>query len=158
MIETISFKLNHKPVRLEVDGERMLLWVLRTHFDLTGARYGCGEGHCGACTVLVNNRAERSCQYPVKNVRGKEVITIEGLSRDGKLHPLQAAFMKHNAVQCGFCTPAMILSAYSLLLRNPEPSYEDIVQGMDDVLCRCGTYNRVVDAIQSAAPHMGGKK
>jgi len=137
MVETISFNLNDKSVRLTVDSERMLLWVLRSDLGLTGTKYGCGEGFCGACTVLVNNEAVRSCQYPVKNVKGKEVITIEGLSKNGKLHPIQEAFVKHDALQCGFCTPGMILNAYSLLYGNPQPTRTEIIQGMNDNLCRC---------------------
>jgi aerobic-type carbon monoxide dehydrogenase small subunit (CoxS/CutS family) len=159
MIQTIKFTLNEKPVRLQVDGERMLLWVLRTELGLTGAKYGCGEGFCGACTVLVNNRAVRSCQTPVKEVAGKSVLTIEGLSRNGKLHPLQEAFMKHDALQCGFCTPGMILAAYSLLQQNPRPDVAEIKSGLEDHLCRCGAHQRIVLAIQDAAAMMkrGGR-
>ena len=131
MKETIQFELNNKPVRLEIDGERMLLWVLRTDLRLTGTKYGCGEGLCGSCTVLVNNEAVRSCQFPVKNVQGKNVITIEGLARDGILHPLQEAFIKHDAMQCGFCTSGMILTAYALLMKNSQPAFTDVVKGME---------------------------
>jgi len=123
MRETINFKLNDKPTRLTVDGERMLLWALRSELNLTGTKFGCGEGFCGACTVLVNKKAIRSCQFPVKDVKGKEVITIEGLAKNGNLHLLQKAFIKHDALQCGFCTPGMILNAYSLLLNNPRPTH-----------------------------------
>jgi aerobic-type carbon monoxide dehydrogenase small subunit (CoxS/CutS family) len=159
MRETINFKLNGKPMRLTVDGKRMLLWVLRSELSLTGTKFGCGEGFCGACTVLVNKKAVRSCQYPVKDVKGKEVITIEGLAKNGNLHPLQKAFIKHDALQCGFCTPGMILNAYSLLLNNPRPTHKDIIQNMDENLCRCGSYNRIVDAIKTAAKEMnGGRK
>jgi aerobic-type carbon monoxide dehydrogenase small subunit (CoxS/CutS family) len=159
MKPTISFTLNGKPIKLTVAGDRMLLWVLRSDLRLTGAKYGCGAGICGACTVLVDNEAVRSCSYPLKNVQGKEVATIEGLSKNGKLHPLQDAFMKHNALQCGFCTPGMILTAYSLLMKNPRPTHAEIIRGMDDNLCRCGSYNRIVAAIQSAASFMqGGSK
>jgi aerobic-type carbon monoxide dehydrogenase small subunit (CoxS/CutS family) len=136
MRETINFKLNDKPTRLTVDGERMLLWAgermllwaLRSELNLTGTKFGCGEGFCGACTVLVNKKAIRSCQFPVKDVKGKEVITIEGLAKNGNLHPLQKAFIKHDALQCGFCTPGMILNAYSLLLNNPRPTHKDIIK------------------------------
>ena len=100
----------------------MLLWVLRTDFALTGTKYGCGEGFCGACTVLVNGDAVRSCQYSVEDIDGKEVLTIEGLAKNGNLHPLQKAFVQHDALQCGFCTPGMILNAYSLLMKNPSPT------------------------------------
>jgi len=159
MFETIRFKLNRKPTVMTVDGERKLLWVLRSDLGLTGAKYGCGEGICGACTVLVNNKATRSCQVPVKEVKGKEVITIEGLVRDGKLHPLQKAFMDHDALQCGFCTTGMIMNAYGLLLEKDQPTETEIIQGMNDNLCRCGAHVRIVQAIQSAAQEMkGGKK
>lgn len=158
MKENIQFKLNGKSVRLSMDGERMLLWILRTDFGLTGAKYGCGEGFCGACTVLVNREAVRSCQLPVKDVDGKEVMTIEGLSKNGELHPLQKAFIKHDALQCGFCTPGMILNAYSMILKNPQPSPDEIIQGMDGNLCRCGSHIRIVQAIQTAAKEMKGMK
>ena len=158
MKEVIQFKLNEKPVRLTTDGERMLLWAIRTDMGLTGAKYGCGEGFCGACTVLVNNEAVRSCQFPLKNVKGKEVLTIEGLAKNGDFHPLQKAFIKYDALQCGFCTPGMILQAYSLLLKNPRPTREEIIQGMDGNLCRCGSHTRIVQAIQTAAKEMEGGK
>lgn len=156
MKKTIRFKLNGKPESLEIDRDRMLLWVLRTDFELTGTKHGCGEGFCGACTVLVNNEAVRSCQLPVAEIDGKEVITIEGLAADGKLHPLQEAFVEHDALQCGFCTPGMILTAYSLLLKNPKPARKDIIEGLDENLCRCGAHSRIVQAIQTAAQNMKG--
>ena len=152
----VSFTLNGKPVSLSVDRDRRLLWVLRTELGLTGTKYGCGEGQCGACTVLVDDRAVRSCVFPVKNVEGKKVVTIEGLTDNGELHPLQEAFVAHDALQCGFCTPGMILNAYSLLLRNPRPTREDIVRGMERNLCRCGSHTRIVQAIESAAQKMRG--
>jgi aerobic-type carbon monoxide dehydrogenase small subunit (CoxS/CutS family) len=160
MKENILFKVNGKPVRLSVDTDRMLLWILRTELGLTGTKYGCGEGFCGVCTVLVNNEAVRSCQFPVKNVRGKEVMTIEGLAANGKLHPLQEAFIKHNAMQCGFCTSGMILEAYSLLRKKSKPTREEIVQGMEEHLCRCSSYTRIIQAIQTAAQEMskGGRR
>ena len=156
MIENVSFKLNGKPTTLGVDSKRMLLWVLRTDMGLTGTKYGCGVGLCGACTVLVDNKAVRSCQFPVKDVKGKDVITIEGLAENGKLHPIQQAFIKHDALQCGFCTPGMILNAYSLLLRNPQPSQAEIIEEMDHNLCRCGSHTRIIQAIQTAAREMKG--
>lgn len=158
MIETIQFTLNGEPAKLRVDRERMLLWVLRTDLALTGTKYGCGEENCGACTVLVNGEAVRSCQAPVKTIAGKEVMTIEGLAKNGRLHPLQKAFIDHDALQCGFCTPGMILSAFSLLLKNPLPSLEQITKGMEQNLCRCGSYPRVVEAIEAAARQMKGGK
>jgi aerobic-type carbon monoxide dehydrogenase small subunit (CoxS/CutS family) len=156
MKETIRFTLNNKPARVIVHKDRMLLWVLRSELGLTGAKYGCGEGFCGCCTVLVNNSAVRSCQLPVINVMGKKVLTIEGLSENGKLHPLQSAFIEHNAVQCGFCTPGMILNAYSLLVKNPRPTDDEIVQTMEGNLCRCAAYNRIIQAIQGASRSMVG--
>ncbi|MDZ7261648.1 MAG: (2Fe-2S)-binding protein [candidate division KSB1 bacterium] len=156
MKETVRFKLNDKPIELTLDGERMLLWVLRTDLGLTGTKFGCGEGFCGACTVLVNNEPVRSCQFPIKNLHGKEVLTIEGLAKNGKLHPLQKAFISHDAMQCGFCTPGMILNAYGLLLKNPRPTRKEIIETMNDNLCRCGSYGRIIQAIQAAAQEMKG--
>jgi aerobic-type carbon monoxide dehydrogenase small subunit (CoxS/CutS family) len=158
MTETIQFKLNDKPVSPVVNADRMLLWVLRTDFGLTGPKYGCGEEQCGACTVLVDNEAVFSCQTPIKEIKGKEVVTIEGLARKGKLHPLQKAFIAHDALQCGFCTSGMILKAHSLLLKNPLPTREDIIKGMEGNLCRCGSHLRVILAIQTAAKEMKGGK
>jgi aerobic-type carbon monoxide dehydrogenase small subunit (CoxS/CutS family) len=156
MEKIFRFKLNGRDVRLTTSPERMLLWVLRSDFEHTGTKYSCGEGFCGACTVLVNNEAVLSCQYPIQNVEGKEVLTIEGLQKNGKLHPLQTAFINHNALQCGFCTPGIILGAYSLLLKNSRPSYREIVEAMEGYLCRCGSYNRIIQAIQSTALKMKG--
>lgn len=158
MEKIISFKLNGKDVHLSSSPERMLLWILRSDLEHTGTKYSCGEGFCGACTVLVNNKAVLSCQYPIQNVDGKKVITIEGLQKNGDLHPLQTAFIQHNALQCGFCTPGMILGAYSLLLKNPQPSYREIVESMEIYLCRCGSYNRIIRAIQTAARTMKGRE
>ena len=152
----VSFTLNGEPVSLNVDGDRMLLWALRTDLGLTGAKYGCGEGLCGACTVLVDNKAVRSCVFPARGVEGKEVVTIEGLAENGDLHPLQEAFMEHDALQCGFCTPGMILNAYSFLLSNPQPTREAIIEGMEYNLCRCGAHIRIIRAIESAAQRMKG--
>jgi aerobic-type carbon monoxide dehydrogenase small subunit (CoxS/CutS family) len=156
MIETIKFRLNRKPMELTVDGERMLLWVLRSDLGLTGTKYGCGEGLCAACTVLVNRKAVRSCQTPVKEIAGKEVLTIEGLARNERLHPLQKAFAEHHAFQCGYCTSGMILSAYALLMETRTPSEEEIIRGMNDNLCRCGSHVRIVKAILAASKEMKG--
>jgi aerobic-type carbon monoxide dehydrogenase small subunit (CoxS/CutS family) len=156
MSKTIRFKLNGQAKSLSVDRERMLLWVLRTDFGLTGTKFGCGEGFCGACTVLVNNEAVRSCQLRVKDIDGKKVITIEGLAKNGDLHPLQKAFIKHDALQCGYCTPGMILNAYDLLIKNSRPSLKEIKDGMDENLCRCGSYQRIIQAIREAAQEMRG--
>jgi nicotinate dehydrogenase subunit A len=158
MEQTIHFKLNSRPVSVTTDGERALLWVLRTDLGLTGTKFGCGHSQCGACTVIVNKEAILSCQYPVKNVAGKDVMTIEGLAKDGKLHPLQKAFIQHGAVQCGFCTPGMILKSYSLLLKNSKPSRGEIIESMDRHLCRCGTYSSIAAAIQTAAAELRGGK
>jgi carbon-monoxide dehydrogenase small subunit len=156
MEETLRFKLNGKPTSLTVDSDRLLLWVLRTDLGLTGTKYGCGESFCGACTVIINGEAVRSCQTPVKEVRDKEVVTIEGLAAGDGLHPVQKAFMEHDALQCGYCTPGMIMNAYSFLRKNPKPSVAEIVEGMDDDLCRCGAHKRIILAIQAAAKEMHG--
>ncbi len=156
MAETISFTLNGKSVSVTTDGSRQLLWVLRTDLGLTGTKSGCGQALCGACTVLVDNKPVRSCTYPVRNAEGREIVTIEGLAKDGNLHPLQKAFVQHDALQCGFCTSGMILSAYGLLQRTPQPSREEIVQALDQNLCRCGAHTRIIDAVQAAAAEMKG--
>ena len=156
MIETIRFKLNGRPVRLKVDAERTLLWVLRTDLGVTGPKYGCGEGLCGACTVLADDAAVLSCQKTIKEVDGREITTIEGLAKNGTLHPLQKAFIQHVGFQCGYCTPGMILKAYSLLADNPTPSREEIIDGMDENLCRCGAHVRIVAAIETASREMQG--
>jgi aerobic-type carbon monoxide dehydrogenase small subunit (CoxS/CutS family) len=158
MAEKIHFILNNRPVSIEVDGNRKLLWVLRTDLGITGPKYGCGEGICGACTVLVNNEAVPSCQIRVKDVAGAEITTIEGLEKDGNLHPLQRAFIEHDALQCGFCTPGMILKAHSLLTENPSPSRKEIAEAMENNLCRCGAHTRILDAIETAAREMKGGK
>jgi aerobic-type carbon monoxide dehydrogenase small subunit (CoxS/CutS family) len=156
MKKTIHFKLNGQPKNLALDRERMLLWMLRTDFGLTGTKYGCGEGFCGACTVLVNNEAVRSCQFPVEDLDGKEILTIEGLARNGRLHPLQKAFIRHDALQCGYCTSGMVLTAYGLLIKKPRPTLEEIIEGMNENLCRCGSHKRMIQAIQDAAQEMKG--
>jgi aerobic-type carbon monoxide dehydrogenase small subunit (CoxS/CutS family) len=156
MTDAIAFKLNNKPVRLNVDGDRLLLWVLRTDLELTGTKFGCEEGHCGSCTVLLDGVAVRSCLRKVKDVQDKEVVTIEGLAKEGKLHPVQKAFMEHDALQCGFCTPGMVLTAVGLLRKNPTPTKEQIIRGMEQNLCRCGAHTRIIDAIQTAGGEMKG--
>ena len=120
MAETIRFVLNGVPAQVTTDGDRRLLWVLRTDLGLTGTKYGCGESQCGACTVVVDAETVRSCQMPIAEVRGKRVVTIEGLAKNGRLHPLQEAFIEHDALQCGYCTPGMIMNAYAFLRRNPR--------------------------------------
>jgi len=154
----VEFELNGKSVKLEAKGDRKLLWVLRTDFNLPGTKYACGQGLCGACTVLIDEEAQRSCQVHVSEVSGKRIWTIEGLAQGENLHPLQKAFLEHHAFQCGFCTPGMILSAYSLLKKKPRPSEKEIIRAMDDNLCRCGAHPRIVQAIQSAAREMKERK
>jgi len=156
MEESISFKLNGETVSVSTDPNRQLLWVLRTDLGLTGTKYGCGKGLCGACTVMLGDRAVRSCIVPLQFVKGKEVMTIEGLAKNGQLHPIQEAFANHGGLQCGFCTPGMILNAYSLLLRNPKPTTEEIINGMEGNLCRCGAHLRIIRAIETAALEMKG--
>jgi len=157
MPEILSFILNGKPVRLTVDGERPLLWVLRTDLGLTGTKFGCGEGYCGACTVLVNGEAVRSCQVAAREVAQKTVLTIEGLAAAGKLSLLQEAFVKHEAMQCGFCTSGMIMESQALLAKNPRPTRAEIIKGLDDHFCRCGTHPRVVAAVEDAASGLKGE-
>lgn len=146
-----ELQVNGRAVKVEADAERTLLNVLRDDLDLTGAKYGCGEGECGACTVLIDGVAARSCQRKVGNLGAKKITTIESLSSNGKLHALQQAFWDVGALQCGYCTPGMIMSALSLLNKNANPSEAEIVRAMDGNICRCGTYGRIVAAIGSAA-------
>jgi aerobic-type carbon monoxide dehydrogenase small subunit (CoxS/CutS family) len=133
------------------DPERPLLYVLREEFDLTGAKYGCGEGQCGACTVLLDGAPVRSCRTPARLAQGKQITTIEGLEHDGQLHPLQEAFIQADAMQCGFCTPGMILSAAGLLHKTPHPDEPEIKRAMQGNICRCGTYPRIIQAVRMAA-------
>ena len=157
MTRVIHFKLNDKPVSLNAGEDRTLLWALRTDMDLTGTKYGCGESLCGACTVLVDGKTVRSCSYPLVDVAGKSVVTIEGLAKDGVLHPLQQSFIDHGAFQCGYCTSGMLLTAYALLLDNPHPSRDDIIARLDHNLCRCGAHLRIIEAIEAASKLMGGR-
>jgi len=158
MKSPVQFALNGRPVSLDTDGERMLLWVLRTDLAQTGTKYGCGEGICGACTVVVDGEARRSCLTPLKEVAGTEVLTIEGLAKDGMLHPLQQAFIDHGAFQCGYCTSGMLLDAYALLHGDPRPSHDKIVSHMDHNLCRCGAHQRIVKAIEDVAEKAGEER
>jgi aerobic-type carbon monoxide dehydrogenase small subunit (CoxS/CutS family) len=151
MIRTVSFTLNGQPQRLTVDDARKLLWVLRTDLGLTGTKFGCGHGLCGTCTVVVGKQAVRACQISVGTLAGKEVRTIEGLGLPDKLHPLQEAFVAHQAFQCGFCTPGMLMAAYGLLLNVPKPTTSDIVDHLDRNLCRCGAHSRIIAAVATAA-------
>ncbi len=157
MRRSISFMLNGKPVQLKVDDDRMLLWVLRYDLGLTGTKFGCGQALCGSCTVMVDKEAVRSCVTPIKEVAGRRVLTIEGLSTEGHLHPLQEAFLNHHAFQCGYCTSGMIVRAYALLLKNAHPTREEVIRHMDDHLCRCGSHTRIMDAILEAAGSTKGE-
>ena len=154
MRETIRFRLNGRDTTLETEGNRNLLWVLRQDLGLTGTKYGCGITECGACTVIVNGEAVRSCLYPVSEIQGADVLTIEGLARGDLLHPLQEEFAERGALQCGFCTPGMIMEAYSLLSTNPRPTRSEILTGMNGNLCRCGAHTRIVEAIEAAAERL----
>lgn len=151
MKRIVQFKLNGGPVDLDTDDQRMLLWVLRTDLGLTGAKYGCGEGICGACAVVVDGEARRSCLTPLSQVAGSDVLTIEGLGKEGQLHPLQQSFIDHGAFQCGYCTPGMLMDAYAMLQNDPRPSHDKIVSQMDRNLCRCGAHQRIVKAIEYIA-------
>lgn len=154
MKQSINFKLNGKPVTVEVEGSTSLLTVIREYLDATGTKFGCGLGDCGACTVVIDNEALRSCMLAVEDVVNKNILTIEGLEENGNLHPLQKAFITKDALQCGFCTPGMIMNAYGLLLKNPTPTRNEVINGMEENLCRCGSYNRIIEAIQLAGVEM----
>ena len=158
MEKTIRFVLNGKKTELLIDPTTTLLWALRNQLGLTGTKFGCGMGFCGACTVLIDNEAVRSCTLSVGEIAGKKVITIEGLAKDGKLHPVQQAFVDHDALQCGFCTPGMIMNAVGLLNKNPKPTRQDIINGLEDNLCRCGAHIRIIQAVETAANTMKGGK
>jgi len=156
MPQPIRFTLNGTPVSLDTAADRTLLWVLRTDLELTGTKYGCGVGLCGSCTVVVDGKAVRACLTTLEAVQGKTVLTIEGLARDGALHPLQEAFHEHGGYQCGYCTSGMIMNAYALLEQHPTTSPDAIVAGMEGNLCRCGAHPRIVAAISAAAGRRGG--
>lgn len=148
---TIHLAVNGRPYTIDADPQTSLLTVLREHLDLTGSKYGCGEGQCGACTVLIEGKAQRSCITKVGTVSQKQITTIEGLASGDQLHPVQEAFLEAGAMQCGYCTSGMIMSAVALLQRNPQPRESEIIDFMDGNICRCGTYPRIVGAIQQAA-------
>lgn len=158
MEEKISFNLNGKITVILTDPSQTLLWVLRNQLGLTGTKYGCGTGFCGACTVLIDKEPVQSCMLPVSDVAGKKIVTIEGLAKNGKLHPVQQAFIDHDALQCGYCTPGMIMTAAGLLMKNPKPSQQEIIDGLENNLCRCGAHNRIIDAVETAAKVMKGGK
>jgi aerobic-type carbon monoxide dehydrogenase small subunit (CoxS/CutS family) len=155
MSRTMELLVNGVRHTIDAEPDRMLLTVLRDELDLTGTKYGCGEGQCGACTVLLEDRALRSCQTKLSAAAGKKITTIEGLEQHGRLHPLQVAFLEHDAMQCGYCTPGMIVSGAALLKRNPNPNDQEIAQAMQGNVCRCGTYPRVVAAMKSASQKIG---
>ena len=150
-MSTIRLTVNGKPYTIEAGPQTSLLSVLREQLDLTGSKYGCGEGQCGACTVLIDGKAQRSCVTKASTVSQRQITTIEGLARGEQLHPVQEAFLEAGAMQCGYCTPGMIMSAVALLQKNPTPKENEIIAFMDGNVCRCGTYPRIVGAIQKAA-------
>ena len=158
MKEKIGFTLNGKPIELETDTSHILLWVLRVEFGLTGTKFGCGVGFCGACTILVDGVAQKSCGMAVKEIEGKKVVTIEGLADGEKLHPVQKAFLYHEAQQCGFCTPGQIMNAVALLKADPKPNRKRIIEGMNGNLCQCGAYNRIIAAVETASNEMPTRK
>jgi aerobic-type carbon monoxide dehydrogenase small subunit (CoxS/CutS family) len=147
----LTLRVNGAARDVEIAPADTLLTVLRDQLDLTGTKYGCGEGYCGACTVLIDGQPVKSCQPKAALLQGKAITTIESLEQDGRLHPLQAAFLEHEAMQCGYCTPGMIMAGVALLRSNPHPSDAAIVKAMDRNVCRCGTYPRIIAAIKTAA-------
>ena len=157
-MSTTRLAVNGNPYTVDVDPQTSLLSVLREQLDLTGSKYGCGEGQCGACTVLIDGKAQRSCVTRVGAVSGKQITTIEGLASGEQLHPVQEAFLEAGAMQCGYCTSGMVMSAVALLQRNPAPTESEIVAFMDGNICRCGTYSRIVCAIQKAATASSARK
>ena len=152
---TIQLAINGKSYSVEADAQTTLLTVLREHLDLTGSKYGCGEGQCGACTVLIEGKSQRSCITRVATVAGKQITTVEGLATGEQLHPVQQAFLDEGAMQCAYCTSGMIMSAVALLKNNPSPNESEIIDFMDGNVCRCGTYSRIITAIQKAAKMQG---
>lgn len=152
----MDFVVNGTPYEVDVDPQRPLLYVLRDELYLTGSKYGCGEAQCGACTVLVDGEPRRSCVTPVEEAAGTEVTTVEGLASDGRLHPLQQAFLDAEAFQCGYCTPGMLMSGVALLNENDAPARAEIVESMDGNVCRCGVYPRIISAIHRAAENGQG--
>jgi isoquinoline 1-oxidoreductase alpha subunit len=157
-MKAIEVTVNGTSRHVVTEADATLLAVLRDELDLTGTKYGCGEGQCGACTVLVDGRPVRSCSTPVGSIVGKHVTTIEGLAREGALHPLQEAFLAEGAMQCGYCVPGMIMSGAGLLASNPHPTREEIHRGMEGNVCRCGTYQRIIAAIERAAGTVTARK
>jgi isoquinoline 1-oxidoreductase subunit alpha len=157
MANPIELEVNGRHHPVSADPETPLLWVLREELGLTGTKYGCGEGQCGACTVLIGGNPRRSCQVPLRAAAGKPILTIEGLEQNGKLHPVQQAFLDVGAFQCAYCTPGMIVTSVALLRQNPNPSAQQITQFLEGNICRCGTYPRIVEAVARAADAMKGR-
>jgi nicotinate dehydrogenase subunit A len=158
MAKVTSLHVNGKKMPIDAEASANLLSVLRDDLNLTGSKYGCGEGQCGACTVLVDGVVMRSCVTQVGRAAGKEITTIEGLEKDGKLHPLQEAFIKTDAMQCAYCTSGMIMAASALLAKKPKPSRDEIIEGMNSNVCRCGVYQRIIEAIQIASGQARAKE
>ncbi len=157
-MKSIELRVNGVTRRVEAETDHSLLSVLRDALDLTGTKYGCGEGQCGACTVLVDGQAVRSCLTTAGSAAGKQITTIEGLERNGRLHPVQEGFLAVDAMQCGYCTAGMIMSGVSLLKKNPHPTEAEILRAMEGNICRCGTYPRIVEAIRLAANGQTARK
>jgi len=153
-MSSVALTVNGKPQQVDASPDETLLSVLRNRLDMTGTKYGCGEGQCGACTVLIDGQATTSCQTKLSEAAGKKIVTIEGLAQGGRLHPVQAAFLEAEAFQCGYCTPGMVIATIGLLRTTPNPSEADIARLMDRSVCRCGAYPRIVQAIKSAAAQM----
>lgn len=157
MEKKVQFELNGEKVEATYEGNATLLWALRTKFNLTGTKYGCGLGFCGSCTVLWGDDPMRSCGIYLDDIKDVKITTVEGLEKNGDLHPVQQAFVDHDAFQCGYCTSGMIMNAVGLLRRNPEPTREEVISGMEDNLCRCGAHTRIIDAVSSASKVMKGE-
>ena len=155
---SLVLTVNGKQQRIDASPDETLLSVLRNRLDMTGTKYGCGEGQCGACTVLIDGQATTSCQVKLSEAAGKKIVTIEGLAQGGRLHPVQAAFLEAEAFQCGYCTPGMIVACVGLLQGNASPSAEDVAGALTRNVCRCGTYPRILQAVQMAAKSSAGTK
>jgi aerobic-type carbon monoxide dehydrogenase small subunit (CoxS/CutS family) len=158
MLATYTLLINGQSFSVDVEPDENLLSVLRDELDLTGTKYGCGEGQCGACTVLIDGRAQRSCLTPIPSASGKSITTVEGLAKENRLHPVQQAFLDEAAMQCAYCTSGMIMSAVSLLNHKQNPSDAEILQFMQGNICRCGTYSRIVAAVRKASSTMKGSR
>lgn len=156
-MQTVTLDINGKARTVEIEGNWTLLYVLREVLHLFGSKFGCGTGDCGACKVLLDGEAVNSCTLPAKTLEGRKITTIEGLSRGGELHPVQQAFIDTGAVQCGYCTPGMVISTVALLNRNPSPTFDEVAAALDNNLCRCTGYQKIYEAVLLAAKHMRGE-